>query len=45
LLDLQVFGWEKIDKVKVKDVRQHAKDRLSRKSDMMKYITMLQELT
>jgi hypothetical protein len=41
LLDLQVVGWEAIDKVKVKEVRQHAKDRMSRKSEMMKY-NMLQ---
>ena len=40
LSDLQGLGWEAIDKVKVKEVRQHAKDRLSRKSDMMKYIVL-----
>jgi hypothetical protein len=40
LLNLQVVGWEAIDKVKVKEVRQHAKDRLSRKSEMMKYIML-----
>ena len=38
-----MVGWEAIDKVKVKEVRQHAKDRISRKSEMMKYI-MLQVL-
>ena len=35
---MQDFGWEQIDKVKVKEVRQHAKDRLCWKRDMMKYI-------
>ena len=40
LSDLQGLGWAAIDKVKVKEVRQHAKDRLSRKSDMMKYIVL-----
>ena len=40
LSDLQGLGWAAIDKVKVKEVRQHAKDRLYRKSDMMKYILL-----
>ena len=40
LSDFQGLGWAAIDKVKVKEVRQHAKDRLSRKSDMMKYIVL-----
>lgn len=40
LLDLQEVGWEAIDKLKVKEVRQHAKDRLARKSEMMKYIML-----
>ena len=40
LNDMQGLGWEAIDKVKVKEVRQHAKDRLSRKSNMMKYIVL-----
>ena len=40
LSDLQGLGWATIDKVKVNEVRQHAKDRLSRKSDMMKYIVL-----
>jgi len=40
LSDLQGLGWAAIDKVKVKEVRQHAKDRLSRKSNMMNYIVL-----
>jgi hypothetical protein len=40
LSDLQGLGWATIDKVKVNEVRQHAKDRLSRKRDMMKYIVL-----
>ena len=40
LSDLQGLGWAAIDKVKVNEVRQHAKDRLSQKSDMMKYIVL-----
>ena len=40
LIDLQEVSWEAIDKLKVKEVRQHAKDRLARKSEMMKYIML-----
>ena len=40
MIELQVFGWEAINKVKVKEVWQHAKDRLARKSEMMKYIML-----
>ena len=40
LRDLQGLGWAAIDKVKVKEVRQHAKDHLSWKSDMMNYIVL-----
>jgi len=40
LSDFQGLGWAAIDQVKVKEVRQHAKDCLSRKSDMMKYIVL-----
>ena len=40
LSNLQELGWAAIDKVKVKEVRQHAKDFLSRKSNMMKYIVL-----
>jgi hypothetical protein len=38
IIDLQELGWEEIDKLKVKEVRQHAKDRQCQKHDIMKYI-------
>ncbi len=38
LLNLTKIGWEELEKVNVREVRQHATDRIVRKRDTMKYI-------
>jgi hypothetical protein len=40
LMDLTRTGWDELAKVKVSEVRQHAKDRVVRKRDTMKYIML-----
>jgi hypothetical protein len=38
LMDWRKFGWEEIDKMKLKEVRKHGKERQCRKRYTMKYI-------